>query len=81
MTTTALIAAVLVLATGVSVWQAVRATRAEQRAAKERDNAMAEKGRADEQAAIAKAVNNFLNKGVLDRRAFSTRGRKRRTAT
>ena len=66
-------------ATVVSSWQAIRATRAkatavaaEQRASRERDQAQfekkraeEEKNRADEQAAIAKAINNFLNDDVL----------------
>jgi eukaryotic-like serine/threonine-protein kinase len=52
------ITAVLIAATAVSMWQAVRATRASV-------IATAEKRRADEQAAIAKAVNEFFNHDVL----------------
>jgi serine/threonine protein kinase len=84
--TAAIILTVLMLATGISSWQAVRATRAkaaaiaaERRASVERDQAQAEKHRAeegerhaeeqrhraDEQAAIAKAVNDFLNEDLL----------------
>lgn len=58
MATTAIVAVALMLATVVSAWQEVRATRAEQRAERERDLATAEKRRADEQAAIA--GNNAL---------------------
>jgi serine/threonine protein kinase len=64
--TAALIAAVLLLATAVSSWQAVLARRAtesalaaERQTAHERDQARTEKQRADEQAAITTAVNNF----------------------
>ena len=70
--TAALIMAVLLLATGISTWQAVRARHAtasalaaEGQTARERDQARTEKRRADEQAAIATAVNDFLNKDVL----------------
>jgi serine/threonine protein kinase/tetratricopeptide (TPR) repeat protein len=50
----------LLLAAGtvVSSWQAVRASR-------ERNKAVAEKDRAEEQVAIAKAVNEFLQKDLL----------------
>ena len=67
-TTAAAILAVLVLATVVSTWQAVRATQAKKAAqiaqrqtALERDRVVAEKQRADEQTAIARAVNDFLS--------------------
>ena len=56
--TSATIALVLVLATAVSVWQARRAVR-------ERDVALAEKKRADEQQAIARAVSEFVTQDVL----------------
>jgi tetratricopeptide (TPR) repeat protein len=65
---------VLLLLVGgvVSAWQAVRATRAEaasRRAEKgakaQRDSAVAEKKRADEERAIAQAVNEFLQKDLL----------------
>ncbi len=46
----------------VSTGQAIRARRAEQVAAQQRDEAVAEKHRADEQTAIANAVNDFLGK-------------------
>jgi eukaryotic-like serine/threonine-protein kinase len=65
LTMTAVVAAVLLVATVVSTWQALRATRAEQRVARERDQALAEKRRADQQAAIAQAINEFLNNDVL----------------
>jgi serine/threonine protein kinase/Tfp pilus assembly protein PilF len=45
--------------------QAVRAAAAEIEATKARDKALAEKRRADEEAAIARAVNNFLRKDLL----------------
>jgi serine/threonine protein kinase/tetratricopeptide (TPR) repeat protein len=56
---------VLAAATGVSSWQAWRATLAEQAASQERDRVVTEKNRADEQAAIARAVNEFLQKDLL----------------
>jgi serine/threonine protein kinase/tetratricopeptide (TPR) repeat protein len=58
---------ILLLAIGgaVSVWQAVRATVAERATAQERDKVLVEKARADEEAAIAKAVNEFLQKDLL----------------
>jgi serine/threonine protein kinase len=59
------VVALLVGATGVSFWQAVRATRAETRAIKERDEKEEQRKRADEQAAIATAVNDFLQDGLL----------------
>jgi serine/threonine protein kinase len=65
MTTVALVAIALVLGTAVSTWQAVRVMRAERQTARERDQATAQKKRADEQAAIAQAVNDFLNQDVL----------------
>jgi serine/threonine protein kinase/tetratricopeptide (TPR) repeat protein len=58
-------AAFLTGAAVVSTWQAVRATRAEQTAGRERDKAVAEKERADEKAAIAEAVNAFLREDLL----------------
>ncbi len=63
--TATVIVAVLVLATAVSTWQAVRATRAERLVARERDQVAAEKRRAGEQAAIATAVNDFFDEDVL----------------
>jgi len=58
LTMASVIAAVLVVATTVSIWQAVRATRATK-------TAVTEKRRADGQAEIAVAVSDFLNKDVL----------------
>jgi serine/threonine protein kinase/tetratricopeptide (TPR) repeat protein len=49
----------------VSTWQAVRATWAERDASDERDKAVAEKQRGDEEAAIAKTVDDFLQKDLL----------------
>jgi serine/threonine protein kinase/tetratricopeptide (TPR) repeat protein len=51
-------AALLVVGVAVSTWQAVRATRAEQ-------SALAERDRADQEAAVAKAVNDFLTNDLL----------------
>jgi serine/threonine protein kinase/tetratricopeptide (TPR) repeat protein len=62
---TAAFAALLAGAAVVSTWLAVRATLAEQTASRERDNAVAEKERADEKAAIAQAVNAFLQQDLL----------------
>jgi serine/threonine protein kinase len=72
-------ALLLLLATGVSTWQAARATRAnalaqvdrqraehaETAANKDRDRALREKARADEQAAIAAEINRFLQVDLL----------------
>jgi tetratricopeptide (TPR) repeat protein len=62
----------LIGATAVSIWQAVRASRAETRAIAggkevqtQRDTAIAEKNRADDEAAIAKAVSDFLQNDLL----------------
>src|SRR5262249_48071184 len=57
----------LVLTAGIAVssWQAIRASLAEQTARRERDNAILEKERANEQALIAEAVNRFLNEDLL----------------
>ncbi|MDB5293207.1 MAG: pknB, partial [Phycisphaerales bacterium] len=63
--TGSLVAVVLVIATVFSTWQAVRAKRAERQVTRERDQVTTEKRRADEQAAIAQAINEFLNKDVL----------------
>ena len=48
-----------------STWQAARATRASQQAMEERNRALAEKQRADTEAATAKAVNEFLQNDLL----------------
>jgi tetratricopeptide (TPR) repeat protein len=65
LTTALVFAGLLVLAAGVSAWQAVRATRAETEAKRQRDEAVRQKQRADEEAAIAKAVNEFLQTDLL----------------
>src|SRR5262249_1008316 len=57
-------ALLMAAATVVSTRQAVRATLAERAAGLERDKALAEKDRADEQVAIARAVNDFLQKDL-----------------
>jgi tetratricopeptide (TPR) repeat protein len=59
LTTAALLCIVLILGTLISTWQAVRATRAEHTAAAEAQNAKTE-------AAIAQAVNDFLNQDLLE---------------
>jgi len=58
LTTAAALAAVLVAGAAISTWQAIRASRAERAAKLERD-------RADTEAATAKAVNDFLQNGLL----------------
>jgi eukaryotic-like serine/threonine-protein kinase len=55
----------MMLATLVSSWLAIRTMHAEQATARERDRALSEKARADEQAAIASAVNKFLQNDLL----------------
>jgi serine/threonine protein kinase/Flp pilus assembly protein TadD len=55
----------LTAATTVSVCLAVRATLAEQKADAERAQAVAERERADEQAAVAQAVKDFLQNDLL----------------
>ena len=62
------IVSVLIAATIVSTWQAVRATRA-------RSAMLVEKQRADEQVAIVGAVNDFLNDDVLGQAVPSKQGR------
>ena len=49
----------------MSTWQAVRATRAEARGPSQREAALASKRWADEQAAVAEAVNGFLLTDLL----------------
>jgi tetratricopeptide (TPR) repeat protein len=58
--TAAAFAALVIVGSGISVWQAVRATQAEQRAIEDRDKALKAEGDANEQRTIAKAVNDFL---------------------
>jgi serine/threonine protein kinase/Flp pilus assembly protein TadD len=58
-------ALLLTVATAVSVWLAIRATLAEQKADQERAVAVAQRERADEQADVAEAVNKFLNGDLL----------------
>ncbi|HSZ58872.1 MAG TPA: tetratricopeptide repeat protein [Tepidisphaeraceae bacterium] len=61
------VAALLVTATVVSSWQAIRATRSQAAA-------VAEKQRADTQASIAEAVNNFLNQDLLGQAGVRSQG-------
>src|SRR5262249_7505706 len=61
----AAVAMILAAATVMSTRQAIRATLAERAAGLERDKARAEKDRADKQMAIARAVNDFLQKDLL----------------
>ena len=63
--TAAAVAAVLVVASAFSTYQAVRATRAERVAKDERNRAVEQKDRADGQAAVARAVNDFLTNDLL----------------
>jgi hypothetical protein len=80
---------VLVAGVAVSTWQAMRANRAGQAALKERDRAVAaeasavqernraltEKQRADDESASAKAVNDFLQNGLLAQASASAQAR------
>src|SRR5262249_32272952 len=61
----ALVALALISGTVVSVWQAVRARRAETGALADRDRASSAEEQAKQDAAIAQAVNEFLNKDLL----------------
>ena len=68
----AAVAAMLLAATAFSSWEAVHARRAqaiavtaENNAKKDRDQALLDKRRADEQSAIARAINDFLDQDVL----------------
>jgi serine/threonine protein kinase/tetratricopeptide (TPR) repeat protein len=63
--TAAAFVVLLVACAVVSTWQAVRATRAETEANTQRDAAVSQRQRADEEAAIAKAVNEFLQTDLL----------------
>lgn len=56
---------VLMAGVAVSTWQAIRAGRAEREALRARDRALVEKRRADNQAATAEAVSNFLQNDLL----------------
>src|SRR5207253_5708342 len=65
-------AVLLMLGTAISTWQALRAmraevsaVRAEEQAREERDKAVAEKRRADDEAASAKAINEFLRNDLV----------------
>jgi hypothetical protein len=58
-------ALLLAVGTVLSTWQAVRATIAERATGEERDRAIAEKERGDEEAAIARAVDDFLQRDLL----------------
>jgi eukaryotic-like serine/threonine-protein kinase len=57
--------AVLAAATIVSSWLAVRATLAERSAGEQRDQAIAAKQRGDEEAAVANALNEFVQNDLL----------------
>ncbi len=59
------VAASLITATAVSIWQAARATEAQHQAENDRDRAEAAEGRATTEAAIARAVNTFLQEDLL----------------
>ena len=63
--TAGLVAAALVAGTAVSIWQAVRATEAKHQAEADRDRAETAEGRAATEAAIARAVNEFLQGDLL----------------
>jgi serine/threonine protein kinase/tetratricopeptide (TPR) repeat protein len=72
--TAAALALIMVTGTTISVWQAVRATEAEQRTAQERDNVIEEKRRAGEEAAIASGVSDFLQKDLLGNASAQNQG-------
>jgi tetratricopeptide (TPR) repeat protein len=55
----------LVVGTAVSTYLAIRAIAAERAARSERDAALAQQRRADQQAAIARAVSDFLQRDLL----------------
>jgi non-specific serine/threonine protein kinase/serine/threonine-protein kinase len=55
----------LLLGTAVSVQQAVRATHAEKKVRDERDIAVIEHARASEEAAIARAISDFITQDIL----------------
>jgi tetratricopeptide (TPR) repeat protein len=63
--TAGLVGLALVIGTAVSVWQAVRATHAETGALADRDRARGAEEQARQDAAIAEAVNEFLNEDLL----------------
>ncbi len=65
MITTSGVFALMVMATAFSVWQAYRARVAEAEARISEQKARAEQIRADEEAAINKAVNEFLQRDLL----------------
>ena len=65
LTTAAAIGLALLTGAAFSTWQAVRATRAENEARAEAMRADAESARANEEAAIAKALNDFTKVKVL----------------
>jgi tetratricopeptide (TPR) repeat protein len=72
------VAIVLVVLTGgvvASTWQAIRANRASQEARLERDRALAEKKRADEESATAKAINSFLQNDLLSQAGVRAQAR------
>ncbi|MHC4784529.1 MAG: tetratricopeptide repeat protein, partial [Planctomycetota bacterium] len=66
---------VLIAATAVTTWQAIRATDAEQRAQVRWTQAEDARAIAEREAAIARAVNDFLNKDLLT--AASPKGQPR----
>jgi serine/threonine protein kinase len=71
--TAGMFTAVLVAATVVSTWQAVRARDAQQQAEADRDRAVAAEGRAATEAAIARAVSDFLQGDLLGHTASAPR--------
>lgn len=71
-TSIAAIFVTLVVAVVVSTREALRATRAERTALVQRDQALVEKRRADDEAAKAKAVNDFLRDDLLSQASAVT---------
>ncbi|MFL5243587.1 MAG: tetratricopeptide repeat protein [Gemmataceae bacterium] len=60
-----IIALLMVVGSVVSIWQAIRATQAKEEEAKQRQLAVEESDRANDESAVAKAVNEFLQKDLL----------------
>ncbi len=65
----AVIFAVLLIGVTISTWQAIRANR-------ERDRALAEKRRADDESAISRAVNDFVRNDLLAQAGSSAQARR-----
>ncbi|MBL8823665.1 MAG: serine/threonine protein kinase [Planctomycetia bacterium] len=78
--TISVVALALIAGTVISIWQAYRATQAEEAAKTDRDTALAEKTRADEEATIAQTVNDFLLNDLLAEAAPSKNARNKKVS-